>query len=107
MKNCAVFTNRVRRMSVGFHSSKFVGDVFCLSAYVFTNEREEEIVHLGQRFTIKNFSIFIPSMRRTLFFQKKIKQLNVPFMAYIVATQTKASLLFKACLFSVIELKTA
>ncbi len=38
------------------------------------------------------FSIFIPSARRTLFFQKKIKLLNVEFMLTIVSAQREDNL---------------
>ena len=35
---------------------------------------------------------FIPSVRKILFFQKKIKQLNVQFIVVDVLAQSKASL---------------
>ena len=50
--------------------------------------------------------IFIPSVRKTLFFQKKIKLFNVQFMVNIVVTQMWDNLALEACLFSVLRLYT-
>ena len=52
------------------------------------------------------FSIFIPSVRKTLFFQKKIKLLNVPFIVNIVVAQMRDNLALEPCLFLTSILKT-
>ena len=51
------------------------------------------------------FNIFIPSVRKTLFFQKKIKLLNVQFIVKNVAVQMTDNLAFEASLFSEFMLK--
>ena len=45
-------------------------------------------------------------MRKTLFFQKKIKLLNVQLVFQMVVGQIKDNLTFEDCLFSDINLKT-
>ena len=47
-------------------------------------------LHTRRSFNV--FTIFIPSARKTLFFQKKITLFNVQFMATQVAVQTKVNL---------------
>ena len=45
-------------------------------------------------------------MRKTLFFKKKIKLLNVQSVFHIVVDQIKDNLTFEVCLFSEINVKT-
>ena len=52
------------------------------------------------------FSVFIPSVRKILFFQKKIKLLNVPFIVNIVVAQMRDNLALEPCLFVTMILKT-
>ena len=49
------------------------------------------LAHDPTRRSFNVFSIFIPSVRKTLFFQKKIKLFNVLFMLAHVNATTKAN----------------
>ena len=44
-------------------------------------------------------------MRKTLFFQKKIRLLNAQFTANIVVTQMRDNLALESCLFALLTLK--
>ena len=66
----------------------------CVSLFPFyCNTEDQCCFQKPPRRSFNVFSIFIPSVRKTLLFQKKIKVFNVQFMVLHVAVQMKDNLI--------------